>query len=609
MADIKKILQETLEKAKKTKADEDSIRQQKNDSDRTAILKNVGGDLSKALGQMMPDLIKSAQISEETIKKALSEAIQVNMPGIELPQINIPDIQIDTTQLNAIAERIEKAVANLNLKEPKVTYTPQSIQFPERFNVSLPDVDRLKPMPVMMMDDKGRPFNFPQSNIGGGKADFLTIKDIKNSTGGSIIDNDGFVKVTGSVSVSATNNSTQAIDSSGNPYSTANPLPVTFTGAAGTSVSIVNSDGAYYNSDNPLPVTFSAASVQPISQVSGHEWSTVVNTIFGTTGTNVFNPDNRLKVELPTGSSGLTDTEIRATALPVSQLSGANWSVSVTDIFGSTGTGFFNLDNRLRMELPTYTQAISVTDIFATTATSNVVNPDNRVKVELPATTITAVTSITNTIAAASVDSSGVQYSGSNPLPITIAGDSTSLEVIQVSGAINSVFITGASGTTVVVGEIASDVADTESNPIKIGGIARTANPAAVAAGDRVSFTADDLGRQVTRPVQVRDLIQTAYVSVTNGTETTLRAAVAGAFLDLVMIVASNNSDAAVSVDIRPVTAGNIVNTLRIPANGTAGWTPPIPWPASDTGNNWTVDGPDETGRTLTFSALFSQEI
>jgi hypothetical protein len=182
-----------------------------------------------------------------------------------------------------------------------------------------------------------------------------------------------------------------------------------------------------------------------------------------------------------------------------------------------------------------------------------------------------------------------VQYSGSNPLPITI-----------VSGALTSM---------IAVGAIASDQTDTGSAPVKIGGIARVGNPTAVFTGSMVSATFDDVGRQVTRPVNVRDLIKTAYVSVTTGTETTLRAAVAGAYLDCIMVVGSNNSDAAVSVDIRAVTAGNVIHTLRIPANGTAGWAPTVAWPQDETGNNWTVDGPDETGRTLTFSALFSQEI
>lgn len=138
--------------------------------------------------------------------------------------------------------------------------------------------------------------------------------------------------------------------------------------------------------------------------------------------------------------------------------------------------------------------------------------------------------------------------------------------------------------------------------------VARTTNPTAASDATQVQLSADKLGRGIMTPIQARELRLTAYASVTGGTETTLLAGVAGSYLDLVMLTASNNSDAAVSVDIRAVTAGNIVHTMRIPANSTAGWAPAFGWPQDATGNNWTVDGPDETGRTLTFSALFSQE-
>ena len=203
--------------------------------------------------------------------------------------------------------------------------------------------------------------------------------------------------------------------------------------------------------------------------------------------------------------------------------------------------------------------------------------------------------SVTNTTIAVTQsgtwDEVGINDSGNS---ITIDG------TVSLSGALTS---------AVVVGPTVADTADDGSAPVQVGGIARTANPTAVAANDVVKFTSDDLGRQLTRPIQVRDLVKTAYVSITNGTETTLRAAVAGAYLDCVSLIASNNSSAAVSLDIRAVTAGNIIHTLRIPADSTAGWVPQVPWPQDETGNNWTVDGPDETGRTITVSALFSQEI
>lgn len=55
----------------------------------------------------------------------------------------------------------------------------------------------------------------------------------------------------------------------------------------------------------------------------------------------VVSTDNRLPVELEAGSGGLTDDELRASAVPVSQVSGANWSVFVS---GSTATGISLLD-------------------------------------------------------------------------------------------------------------------------------------------------------------------------------------------------------------------------------------------------------------------------
>src|SRR3990167_5545794 len=270
------------------------------------------------------------------------------------------------------------------------------------------------------------------------------------------------------------------------------------------------------------------------------------------------NPDGRVKVELPTGSSGLTDTELRATAVPVSQLSGASWSTEATQ------AGTWNIGT-----VPTVTAVTDVTNSVRILA--------------LPETIQTQLADITTSV---------------QTLDNAIAGSEMQVDI--VSGFLSS---------SVVTGPVVADAVDDGSAPVQQGGVARTANPGAVSGGDVVKSSHDDLGRYLTRPVQVRDLIKTAYVSVAGGSETTLLAAVAGSYLDCIMIVGSNNSDAAVSVDIRAVTAGNIVHTLRIPANGTSGWAPAVPWPQDETGNNWTIDGPDESGRTITFSGLFSQEV
>jgi hypothetical protein len=204
------------------------------------------------------------------------------------------------------------------------------------------------------------------------------------------------------------------------------------------------------------------------------------------------------------------------------------------------------------------------------------------------------VTGVSASVNTALVDSTGIAYQGSNPVPVY------------------NVNITGSGNSTIAVGSVAADAVDDGSAPVQSGGVARTANPTAVAGGDVVKATHDDLGRQVMRVNQVRDLLSTAYVSLTTGTETTLLAASAGFYFDLVYIMGANNSDAVAVVDIRPVTGGNIVMSLVVPPYGTSGVSLPVPLPqtgSDGTGNNWTADMNDITGTTVYVSALFSKEV
>jgi hypothetical protein len=159
-----------------------------------------------------------------------------------------------------------------------------------------------------------------------------------------------------------------------------------------------------------------------------------------------------------------------------------------------------------------------------------------------------------------------------------------------------------------VVGNIAHDGVDS-GDPVKIGGVARTANPTAVADADRVNASYDDLGRQVMTPYQVRDLVSSAYLVLATGTETTLLAAVAGVFLDCVQVVCANTSDAVVDVDFRSVSAGNVEFSVTVPPDATSGFIPTVPWPQGNTGNNWTVDMADVTGTTVNISALFIRNV
>lgn len=141
---------------------------------------------------------------------------------------------------------------------------------------------------------------------------------------------------------------------------------------------------------------------------------------------------------------------------------------------------------------------------------------------------------------------------------------------------------------------------------------ARTTNPTPATNGDPVRVKADDLGRQVNTPIQVRDLRATAYASVSTGAETTLLAGGgAGVFHDLIYVMGANQSDAAVIMDIRDVTAGNVVMSIEVPAKGTAGVALPVPIPQGNANNNWTIQngGSDVSNTTVDVTALFSKEV
>lgn len=186
-----------------------------------------------------------------------------------------------------------------------------------------------------------------------------------------------------------------------------------------------------------------------------------------------------------------------------------------------------------------------------------------------------------------------------------------SIETKQVSGFTSSVNVVGFAVTAAVVGNVVSDAADGGDAPVKIGGIARTTNPTAVADGDRVSGTFDKVGRIVNTPVQVRALRATAFATLNTNSETTLLAGASGVFHDLTWIKFSNTSSGAVTIDLRNATGGTIVDTWEVPANGVTGVSMPVPWPQDEAATPWTVDfnDTDLSNTTVYVSGLFVKEV
>ena len=241
------------------------------------------------------------------------------------------------------------------------------------------------------------------------------------------------------------------------------------------------------------------------------------------------------------------------------------------------------------------------------------------VSTEVASGTLIQTLQLSGSADSVSIVSSGVtlevvQVSGSsasvNVLGNVAVTSANTLEVVQVSGSSASVNVLGnvavTSANTLEVVQVSGSAFSSE-----VSGVARQTNPTAVADGATVKISADDLGRVVITPYQVRDLVSTAYLATSTGIETTLLAAVAGVNLDLMQVVCANTSDAIVDIDFRSVTAGSIEFSITVPADSTAGFVPAIPWPQVNTGNNWTADvaGADISNTVVNISALFVRNI
>lgn len=168
-----------------------------------------------------------------------------------------------------------------------------------------------------------------------------------------------------------------------------------------------------------------------------------------------------------------------------------------------------------------------------------------------------------------------------NSVPVVIASDQGNVAVSQA---------TASSLNAQVVGNVASGATDS-GNPVKIGGLAKTAQPTAVTDGQRVNILTDKLGRLVVTAGHIRDLVSQQQTTITNSAaETTILTAVAATFLDLTSLVITNASAAtAVSVTIKDATAGTTRAIFDLPAAGMFIFNPEVPWKQAVVNNNWTA--------------------
>ena len=159
---------------------------------------------------------------------------------------------------------------------------------------------------------------------------------------------------------------------------------------------------------------------------------------------------------------------------------------------------------------------------------------------------------------------------------------------LTIDGTVAVSSLPASTNTIEVVGDVAHDAADA-GNPVSIGGVARNANPTAVANGDRASAFMDLKGRLVVRPHHVRGLQASGDIVLTTTTETTIIAATASTFHDITLLLITNSSATAVIVAIRDTTGGTVRLRPAIAANGGVVIAFPSPLEQTTVNTNWTA--------------------
>ncbi len=171
--------------------------------DNEALIKAIAPEIIKAIVPVFQELITTQKQSKADLLTALSNIV-VNvpetkvpeakvtvtlpkMPSIEVPMPKIPELSTIGIE-KAIEKAMEKGLGKIKIPKPEITVKPTDINIPETVfpssmevtgEVGLKDVDTKHPLPVRMVDAKGKDVAFGVS-MGGGGGGGVTSPDLIN---------------------------------------------------------------------------------------------------------------------------------------------------------------------------------------------------------------------------------------------------------------------------------------------------------------------------------------------------------------------------------------------------------------------------------------------
>lgn len=253
------------------------------------------------------------------------------------------------------------------------------------------------------------------------------------------------------------------------------------------------------------------------------------------------NVDNTVPVSGP-----LTDTQLRATAVPVSgTFYQATQPVSIASPVPITdNSGSLTVDG-----------TVAISGTVAVTDNSGSLTVDGTVAVS----SLPAIPAGTNNIGDVDVLTLPALPAGTNNI-----GDVDILSIAAGDNNIGNVDVVTLPG---VAGTVAHDSADS-GNPVKVGGRARSSEITAVANDDITDFVADLTGKQIVLPyANPENFVSGAITTAMTGTTSTSLVAAPGAGLrNYITTIIVSNSHATVGTDVVIQDGSGGTTLLTIPA-------------------------------------------
>jgi hypothetical protein len=188
----------------------------------------------------------------------------------------------------------------------------------------------------------------------------------------------------------------------------------------------------------------------------------------------------------------------------------------------------------------------TVTTVGAVTAITNALPAGTNAIGKLAANSGVDIGDVDVTTIAGVAPAFGDGAKGATVLRTTLATDSAGIIATGTQGSPSAAYV-----STVAAGDIAHDAVDS-GNPQKIGGVARSSEPTAVATADRVQAMFDLVGKLIVLPyANPENFVSGAITSAMTGTtSTSLVAAPAAGLRNYLTQITVSNSHATVGTDI-----------------------------------------------------------